>query len=71
MLKTENQYKFACDTITYYMETVETEIDVNEINDYINQKSETNSKQVCNQISYQYSTSRVTALVLKSEMVLL
>lgn len=44
MLKTENQYKFACDTITYYTETVETEIGVNEINDYINQKSETNSK---------------------------
>ena len=44
MLKTENQCKFVRDTITYYLETIETEISVNEINDYISQSSETNSK---------------------------
>ena len=44
MLKTENQRKFVRDTITHYLETIETEISVNEINDYISQNSETNSK---------------------------
>ena len=44
MLKTESQCKFVRDTITHYLETIETEISVNEINDYISQSSETNSK---------------------------
>ena len=44
MLKTENQCKFVRDTIAHYLETTETEINVNEINDYISQNSETSSK---------------------------
>ena len=44
MLKTENQCKFVHDTITHYLETIESEIIVNEINDYISQNSETNPK---------------------------
>ena len=44
MLKTENQCKYVRDTITHYLETIETEISVNEINDYISQSSETTSK---------------------------
>lgn len=44
MLKTENQCKFVRDTITHYLETTETEISVNEINDYISQNYETSSK---------------------------
>ena len=44
MLKTENHCKFLRDTISHYLEMIETEISVNEVNDYINQNSETNSK---------------------------
>ena len=44
MLKTENQCKFVRDTISHHLETIETEIDVNYINDYINQNSMTNSE---------------------------
>ena len=44
MLKTEDQCKFVRDAITYYKETIETEINVNEINDYISQNSKNNPK---------------------------
>ena len=44
MLKIKNQCKFVRDMISHYLETIETEIDVNDINDYINQNSKTNSK---------------------------
>ena len=44
MLKTEDQCKFVRDAITYYKETIETEINENEINDYISQNSKNNPK---------------------------